>query len=293
MNLNSRFAGTPLKEYRIKIPWRATTNYAACVADGNPLYFEDIKGGKPLAPPTFPVAVTWPILRRLQEFILADDFPGKVLLTQVHYTEHLVLHRLVRPGDELVIKGRVAAIIPHRAGTHAIVALFASDRKGCPVFTEYTGAMLRGVGCDREKGKEELPHVPLSKSSSTLWSNVIPIDPLLPYLYDGCSNMEFPIHTSQKFAKAVGLPGIILQGTATLALAIRDIVNQEACGNPELISQVSCKFTGMVKPGTHIEIRCLECRDHPGHRDVFFDIVNADNIKVVRSGYVKLNRPME
>lgn len=293
MNLNSRFAGTPLKEYRIKIPWRATTNYAAAIADNNPRYFNDTKGRKPVAPPTFPVAVTWPMVSRLKEFILADDFPGRVLLTQVHYTEHLVVHRLIRPGDELVIKGRVAAIIPHRGGTHAVVALFATDNAGRPVFTEYVGAMFRGVSCDREKGKGDLPMIPMSKSSSPLWSKIIPIDPLLPYLYDGCANMEFPIHTSQKFAKAVGLPGIILQGTATLALAVREIVNREASGNPEQIAQVSCKFTGMVKPGTHIEIRGLECREHPGHRDLFFDIVNADNIKVVRSGYVKLNRLME
>ncbi|MCD4719345.1 MAG: hypothetical protein K8S13_05735 [Desulfobacula sp.] len=43
MKLNSRFAGTPLKEYHTKIPWRATTNYAAAVADDNPLYFDDKK----------------------------------------------------------------------------------------------------------------------------------------------------------------------------------------------------------------------------------------------------------
>ena len=76
MKLDSRFAGTLLKEYHTIIPWRATTNYAASVADDNPLYFDDKNHPSLVAPPTFPVAVTWPILSHLQDFITARDFPG-------------------------------------------------------------------------------------------------------------------------------------------------------------------------------------------------------------------------
>lgn len=289
MKLDSRFAGTPLKEYHTRIPWRATTNYAAAVADDNPLYFDDRKERPLVAPPTFPVAVTWPILSRLQDFIEAKDFPWGVLWTMVHYTEHLVVHRLVRPEDELTISGKVAAILPHKAGTHAVMMLFARDKSGTPVFTEYIGAMLRGIECDGEKGREELPRVPETQAFDTLgWTSGVSIDLLLPYVYDGCSNIEFPIHTSPRFAQGVGLPGIILQGTATLAVAIREIVNREAEGNPELISEIACTFTGMVKPGTHIEIRCLENRQQSGHRDLFFEVENADHQKAIRSGYVKL-----
>ena len=291
MKLDSRFAGTPLKEYHTHIPWRATTNYAAAVADNNPLYFDDKNDRQLVAPPTFPVAVTWPILSHLQDFIVAKDFPWGVLWTQVHYFEHLVLHRLVRPEDELTITGRVAAILPHRAGTHAVIALFARDKAGAPVFTEYVGAMLRGIECDEGKGGEALPQIPESDSDDTpVWTSTVFIDPLLPYVYDGCTQIEFPIHTSPRFAVGVGLPGIILQGTATLACAIREIVNGEARGNPECIREISCKFTGMVIPGSHIEIRCLGSREQTDHKDLFFDVLNAENKKAIRSGYVKLTK---
>jgi acyl dehydratase len=116
------------------------------------------------------------------------------------------------------------------------------------------------------------------------------IDPLLPYVYDGCTQIEFPIHTSPRFAVGVGLPGIILQGTATLACAIREIVNREARGNPECIREIFCKFTGMVIPGSHIEIRCLESREQTDQKDLFFDVLNAENKKAIRSGYVKLTK---
>ncbi|MCF8128261.1 MAG: MaoC family dehydratase N-terminal domain-containing protein [Deltaproteobacteria bacterium] len=291
MKLDSKFAGTPLKEYGTKISWRATTNYAAAVGDVNPLYFDDTKERSLVAPPTFPVAVTWPILSHLQDFIAAKDFPWGVLWTQVHYFEHLILHRLVRPEDELAITGKVAAVLPHRAGTHAVMALFARDKSGHPVFTEYVGAMLRGIECDGEKGKEDLPPIPESDLPETaIWSSPVFIDPLLPYVYDGCTHIEFPIHTSPRFAKGVGLPGIILQGTATLALAVREMVNREASGNPALISEVACKFTGMVMPGTDIEIRCLNSGEREDGKELFFEVVNGENQKAIRAGFVKLKK---
>jgi hypothetical protein len=49
-----------------------------------------------------------------------------------------------------------------------------------------------------------------------------------PYVYDGCTNIYFPIHTSVGFARMVGLPDIILQGTATLAYAARELADREA-----------------------------------------------------------------
>ena len=291
MKLDSRFAGTLLKEYHTIIPWRATTNYAASVADDNPLYFDDKNHPSLVAPPTFPVAVTWPILSHLQDFITARDFPWGVLWTQVHYFEHLVLHRLVRPEDELTITGRVAAILPHRAGTHAVIALSARDKTGAPVFTEYIGAMLRGIECDGGKGSEALPEIPESDfEGPPVWKSRVFIDPLLPYVYDGCTQIEFPIHTSPRFAVGVGLPGIILQGTATLALAVREMVNREAFGNPARIAEIACKFTGMVIPGSDIEVRCLELRDWKDGKELFFEVLNADNQKAIRSGYVKLRK---
>ena len=118
MKLNRNLSGTRLKPYTTQITHRQTTNFAAGIRDDNPLYFEDTREGGILAPPTFPVAVTWPMVSRLGEFIQSETFPTDLLITQVHYTEHLILHRPVRPGDRLTIEGEIAAILPHRAGTH-------------------------------------------------------------------------------------------------------------------------------------------------------------------------------
>jgi len=291
MKLNSQLAGTRLKPYTTRIFQRQTTNFAAGIPDNNPVYFDDTRDGGIAAPPTFPVAVTWPVLSNLGEFILADEFPKNLLITQVHYTEHLILHRLVRPGDKLSMDGEIVSIVPHRAGTHAIIRLEASDDSGTPVFTEYIGAMLRGVECQGSTRSAPLPRVPdFNPNLPPAWTSLHAVDPLASYVYDGCADIEFPIHTSPDFALKVGLPGIILQGTATLACAVRELVNNEAGGHPQSVKEIACTFTGMVRPGTDIEICCLDTRNENGVTHIFFEVINAENKKAIRNGYMKLER---
>ena len=289
MKLNANLVGTRLKNYQTTINWRETTNYAAAVQDNNPKYFDDRKETGIVAHPMFAVAVTWPVLSRLETFIDSKEFPKEVLMTQVHYSEHLVLHRLIRPGDELSLTGILQALLPHRAGTHAIICLNAKDRNGDPVFTEYIGAMLRGVDCGKGDRAGQIPLIPENDNvSEVLWASDIHIDPQSPYIYDGCSNIVFPIHTSPKFAEMVGLPGIILQGTATLAYAIRELVNNEADKDPARIAEIACRFSGMIRPGTDIKVCCTGKKSHEDYADVLFEVQNCEQKKAVRAGYIKI-----
>jgi len=289
MKLNADLVGTPLKNYQTKITWRETTNYAAAIQDNNPKYFDDRQVPGIVSHPMFAVSVTWPVLSRLENFIESKNFPKEVLMTQVHYTEHLILHRLILPEDELSLTGTLKAFLQHRAGTHTIIRRDAKDKNGALVFTEYIGAMLRGVSCGEGGKAGRLPLIPENNTEGeVLWTSTIHIDPLRPYVYDGCSNIEFPIHTSPKFAKAVGLPGIILQGTATLAYAIRELVNNEADKDPARISEIACRFTGMVLPGTDIKVCCTGKKSHKDFTDVFFEVQNSEQKKAIRTGYAKI-----
>ena len=101
------------------------------------------------------------------------------------------------------------------------------------VFEEYTGALLRGVRCPEGLRMTVAPPKPheLSAKAEIAWEATLPIDPLATYVYDGCADNSFPIHTSPRFARSVGLPGIIVHGTETLTFAVREIVNREGvCG---------------------------------------------------------------
>ena len=287
MKISSQFVGISLKPFHAKIHWRDTMNYAAAIGDGNPLYFDDEREGGIIAPPMFVVAATWPVVGNLSDFIETKDFPREILLTQLHYTEHIRFHRPVRPGDEIRIQGKIAAALPHRAGTQVVICLEAFDHDDNPLFTEHSGAMMRGVDCsDKGRGEETLPRVPDRGGANKLrWEKKLSIDSLLPFIYDGCTNIVFPIHTSKKFARQVSLPGIILQGTATLALSVRELINREAHGNSSRLKEIYCRFTGMVLPGSEINLRVYEGNTAYARDDFYFDVLTPDGKKAVSRGY--------
>lgn len=286
MELSSRFVGTKLKDYETEITWRQTMNFAAAVDDRNAWYLDDEREGGIVAPPMFSVAVTWRILERIWEFIEAKDFPMEVLLTQVHHTESLEFHRPLRPGDRLTVKGKVAAILPHRAGTRVVMRFDALGEGNEPVFTEHIGALMRGVKCsDEGLCPNRIPESFFPEGSEEpLWESRIPIDPLRPHIYDGCTNIVFPIHTSKAFAHQVGLPGNILQGTATLSFAVREIINREAGGDPRALKSVICRFTGMVLPGTEIMVQLLGRNRKDDGTDLAFIVLNQEGQKAISDG---------
>jgi len=292
MKIETKYVDTPLKDYHVKIHWRDTMNYAASLQDNNPYYFDDERKAGIVAPPMYAVAVTWPIIENIRDFMIGKRFSNRVMITMVHYSEHLIIHRLMKPGDDLTIRGKIIAMLPHKAGTHIIIRFEALDKNNAPVFKEYMGGMLRGVECIGDaKGIENLPTIPQGEvSDKSLWKEVLSTDKLQTFIYDGCSRIYFPIHTSKKFAHMVGLSDIILQGTATLAYAVREITNKESKGNPENIKEISCNFTGMVMPGTNIEIQLKNRSEAENNVNLFFNVYNNEYKKAIRNGYIKIKR---
>ena len=290
MKISSKLVGTHLKDYHTDISWRHTMNYAAAVGDNNPCYFDDERDQGIIAPPMFCVAATWPVVERTWRNLDKDDFPAEIISTLVHYTEHLVFHRPLTPGDSLTIKGKIVAMLPRKAGTLIVIRLDAFDSNGATVFTEHNGGLFRGVEIEGEgKGKNSLPPVPSREDDgSSIWRSQIQIDPMQNFIYDGCTDIVFPIHTSKQFAHQVGLPDIILHGTATLALAVRELINKEAAMNPVRLRAISCRFTGMVLPATDIWVELAGKEVKTDNTDIFFTVTNQEGQKIISEGFASL-----
>lgn len=286
MQINSELVGLKLKEYTTEVDWRQTTNYAAAVRDPNPRYFNDEQPEGLVAHPMFASAVSWPVISNITEYIDLKEASG-LLYTIVHYTEYLHFHRPIKPGDRLWTTGEIAGVLPRRNGTHIIFRFPFTDAHGEPVFTEYLGGMLRGVECiDNGRGEGNLPEVPSpGEITSPAWEVTEHIAPEAPYIYDGCTDIVFAIHTSPAFARSVGLPGVILQGTCTLARAVRELINREANGEPEALKNLYCRFKAMVLPGENIKIRLIKRIEDKKGKQLFFEVQNQRGETSLSNGY--------
>jgi len=290
MQITSEAVGSKLLEYKTVITQRQINNYAAAVNDPNPYYLDDEASRGLIAAPTLISAVTWPIIQNIDQYI-ALDYPPEVLFQLVHYSEHLEIFRPLKPGDSITIRGEVTAIHPENKGTHIVFKLpaFNSDHK--LLFTEYIGGMLRGVKCtDGGRGSEKIPStITAADNDSFIWEKAQPITRSDCYIYEGCANVPFPIHTSPAFAHSVGLPDIIYHGMGTLAHAIRELVNREAGANPNLVKSITCRFRGMVLPDTFIRIRLLERRENSNSLSLLFHVLNQEGREAVSEGSLTLS----
>ncbi|MHA1977750.1 MAG: MaoC/PaaZ C-terminal domain-containing protein [Candidatus Hodarchaeales archaeon] len=294
MEILSNLVTTALNETSKQISWRDIMMYATAISDNNPYYLNDERDGGIIAHPLFPVSITLPIVENLPDHISKDSpetFPFELMMTVVHYSEHLIIHRIIQTNDFLRITGKIEAILSHRAGTHVILKFRGEDKFNRPVFTEYLGGMLRGVECvGGEKGRERIPVLPISEAKdAVIWEKEHFIQPLQSHIYDGCVGPTLPFHTSKEIAHQLGLPDLILQGVCTLALAVSKIIDEELDGDPTQVSEIACKFTSMVIPDSKVKIRVTDRIENISDQEIFFDVHNDRNKKAIREGYLKIS----
>ncbi len=288
LTIDSKFVGVPWKEETQQISWRDTTNFAASLSDMNPYYMDDARTGGICAPPTFPVKLCWRIILAGRANYIDMPYPQEVWDTLMHYTEYIEIDRLIKPPVQILIKTEISAMLPQRAGTQIVHKQTVTDMDGKPFHTEYIGSMLRDVECP-DGGKGSLPEYQKTKyTGKPIWEAPIFINPELPYIYDGCNDLVFAIHTSPKFARSVGLPSNVLHGSANLALGIREVINHELGGDPTRVKAIGGKFTAMVLPGNNVKVQLFERKAANGSVELFWQLLNETTGKVAVSyGYLK------
>lgn len=291
MELASSLVGRRFRPHEVTLTPRHCMNYAAAVGDANPWYLDDERPEGTIAPPMVAVALTWQVTKDPASFVEDGHLLRGLLPYGVHYTESLEWHRVMTPGERLRIVGELVAVLPHRSGTYVVTRYVGSDERGGPVFTEHFGWLFRGVSCTGQgRGSEALPRFPEAHAGGTpIWEVEMPIGQMAAHVYDGCADIHNPIHTSRRFARSVGLPDNILHGTATLAMAVREIVDREAGRDPRRMRALRCQFSSMVFPGTNVRVQLVARTDGPDGTKLFFDVVTASGKKAIRDGIVSLS----
>lgn len=292
IEIDAALVGARCRPLSVSLSPRQTMNYAAALDDENPYYFDDTRREGILAPPMIAVALTWPLSADLEGAWGDSGIPIEARMRQVHYNESLVWLRPLRPDDHLEIDGELCALMPHPAGTLATLRYAACDQSGNAVFTEYITGLLRGVGLSGDgRSSDVVPQV--SGAPEGLeggWETPIEIAPLAAHRYDAGSDISFPIHTSRAFARQMGLPDAIYHGTATLGLALREVLNREGDADPRCLAELHAGFRGMVFPGTVVTLVVSGVQLESGGKTVYFGIKTATGDWAVRHGRVVLKR---
>jgi acyl dehydratase len=253
--------------------------YSAALGETDPRYFDTAARGGVIAHPLFPVCYEWPVsqpIRQIPE--LREHFPWLV-----HAEHDLVLHRPVRQADTLSTVARIVSVESRKPGAYVVFRFDARDAAGEPVSSTDFGVLYRGVGVAGASRRSEDALPPLEEAAAPLEAaGRLAIAANAAHVYTECARIWNPIHTDLAHARKAGLPGIILHGTATLALSLSRAL--AACGaEASQVRRVRCRFSGMVLMPSTLSV-------HAGRsgRNIAFETRDERGEAVIRGGVLVL-----
>jgi len=278
--ISRAIVGTEVGPVVTDIDARWLMAYAAALGERDGRFFDTRQPDGPVAHPLFPVCYEWPVALTLR----AKTIAGELAPLSVHATHHLDLARLPRAGDTLSTRARVIAVRRRRAGTLVVSRFTTVDARGATVSVTDYGSVYRGVAADGDAETDAPASIPDVETGAVTWREGIDVEVGAAHVYTECARIWNPIHTDIGVAEAAGLPGLILHGTATLALAVSLMVRRELGGDARRVRAVAGRFTGMVRMPSRFTV---QRRADAGADGIVFDAVDADGSRVLSGGYVR------
>jgi acyl dehydratase len=270
--------GVEVGPERAMVDARWLMAYAAGAGAHHARFFDTTGPAGPLAHPLFPVCYEWPLLLDLRAHAIGAAAPRGV-----HATHRLSLRRLPRAGDQLSTTARVTAVVPRRAGTLVVVSLVSRDEGGEVVSETEYGSLYRGVWLEGATGEIASPSRPRPAPGPARWAETLDVPYHLAHVYTECARIWNPIHTDVAVARAAGLPGPILHGTSTLALAVSLVLERELAGDAGSVRGIEARFAGMVPLPSTITVRATGGEP----RAITFDVVAADGSPLIAEGVLR------
>ncbi len=214
---------------------------------------------------------TFPVVPPFAALMLMEDELGVDLATVLHGEQRLRLHRPVPVHGELDIRAHVSKLWDKGSG--AIIDTTAEVRvDGEAVATAVYSSFVRGgggFGGDRgaglaAAGPEGPPEAVVTEETHASQA--------LLYRLSGDAN---PLHADPEFARRAGFERPILHGLCTYGYAARMALPVVADGDPDAVTGVDARFTGVVYPGETLALELWRTRPGAAYGRVSVPARNA------------------
>ena len=277
MGLNAELAGKQYDTSTFEVTADAIEKYARATNDLNERYLsgaDDV-----VAPPVFPVVGAFgAFMATAMDPELEAD-----LLRLVHGAEEHVIYRPLKPGDVITITPVLESVDQKDTGETFTAKATLTDQSGEAV-AEVRGTMfIRGSGSGKKSsagGAEAAPAIVYEESTK--------VDDDQTFRYAEASGDHNPIHVDENTAKMAGLPGIIVHGMCTMAIATKAAVNGLAGGDPARIKRVGVRLSKPVLPGQELTTKLWKEEEADDATTYGFETYNPDGAAVIEQGVVEI-----
>ena len=278
MPLNTDLVGKTYEPKTFEVTPEAIETYARATNDTNERYFA---GDDAVASPIFPIV---PAFQYLMEAAMDPSLQAD-LLRLVHGEEEHVLHKPIKAGDTLTVTPVIESIEQKETGETFTVKVDVTNQDGDPVATVRATSFIRGSGSKAAKTSTTGPG---QGGHEVVFQDSVKVDEDQTFRYAEASGDQNPIHQDESIARMAGLPGIILHGMCTMAMATKGAVDGLAGGDPTRVKRVAVRFSKPVLPGQELTTKFWELGDGDESKTYGFETYNAEGVAVIRNGEVEI-----
>lgn len=231
--------------------------------------------------PVFAVVPPFPILASTTMAAVPDELMMKVL----HGEQDIRIHRPMRPGETVDCRAKVTGIFGRSSGV-VVTALVETTSAGEPVNDQYFTAFFRGGKLEGGYGEEPPPHsFEDSLRSRPADAEVVQkFDEDQTWRYAEASGDPMPIHTDEEFARAMGLPGIIIHGLCTMAFTSRAVIETACPEDPSRLKRIAVRFSSTAFPRNTITTSVW---DH-GNGTYSFETNSDEGASIIKDGLAEV-----
>jgi acyl dehydratase len=204
-----------------------------------------------LAPPVFAIV---PVFESLAPS-MTSVVPGEIFMRVVHGEHDFVYHRPIVPGETLVSRAAPVGVHGRSSGVQVVARAVTETKAGELVVEQSMTAFFRGATFDGSVGEPVTSHgFPSEELRETepLARVTHGYDPDQTHRYSEASGDPMPIHLDDDFAKAMGLPGIIVHGLCTMAFASRAVISATCAEDPARLQRLAVRFAKIVQPSEKV-----------------------------------------
>lgn len=283
MRFDSSGLGKWTEETRFEVTSERLIEYAQATNDP----IEAHQAGE-LANPVFAIV---PVFQSLMEPAL-EVVPMNLMGKIVHGEQDFRFHRAIKPGDQLVAKGKMTGWTGQDNGTAACVYLECRTEHGELVNEQYVTFFVRGFNTGDTVGEQAPGHKfdESLRSQAPVGKVAQHVDDDQTFRYGPAAGDPMPIHLDEEFAKEMGLPGIIAHGLCTMAFTSWAVLTEVAGSDVSRLKRLAVRFAKPVLPGQDLSTeiwRAGAVSDSDGVTTYAFETSVGDTL-VIKDGLAEI-----
>jgi len=235
---------------------------------------DDVPGG-----PVFAIVPVWEAIAPASLAVASAEVRKHV----VHYEQDIIVHRPIEPGTTLTSSATPTAVLPRPNGTSVVIRTETRDDADALVSEQYVTEFFRGIESAESVGERAPAHSLDVDGDAPIAEIAYPVADDQTARYAEASGDHFAIHLDDEFARSVGLPGRIVHGLCTMALAGRAVLEVAGIADPRTVGRLAVRFSAPLFPGETLTTRVWEVDGGYG-----FDASGTAGRAVIKDGRLEL-----